>query len=442
MVKIPESPPALRDVLLTPERVFELIDRGISAAPGGRYYHWDKLRRLDPPDGLTAEEWWVCIKLARRGLKDIPLRDILDRPFKYALVDPVLHKLHEIDREAGSWYRSEDAITNPQTRDRYLISSLIEEAITSSQLEGAATTREVARDMLRSGRPPVDLGERMILNNYLAMHLIRELRDRPLTPELVYRIHGEVTKDTLPSTSRPPHLRTRTDRDVAVRNEKGRVLHQPPPADQIQERMEAMCAFANQNEPNAFLHPVLKAILLHFWLAYDHPFVDGNGRTARALFYWSMLSQDFPLFEFVSISTILKKAPAQYARAFLYTETDENDLTYFILHQMSVISRAIQELRDFLERKTMEVREIERGLRSTVALNHRQKALLSHALRHPGTRYTIDGHRKSHGVVYQTARTDLLHLARRRLLDKTRDGRAFAYAAPADLADRLKRLRK
>ena len=60
-----------------------------------------------------------------------------------------------------------------------------------------------------------------------------------------------------------------------------------------------------------FIHPMIRSIILHFWLAYDHPFVDGNGRTARALFYWSMLRHGYWLFEFISISQIILKGPDQ-----------------------------------------------------------------------------------------------------------------------------------
>ena len=87
-------------------------------------------------------------------------------------------------------------------------------------------------------------------------------------------------------------------------------------------------------------HHHIRAIILHFWLAYGHPFVDGNGRTARALFYWAMLHEGYWLFEFISISNILRKAPAQYGLSFLYSETDDNDLTYFIVAQTKVIRRA------------------------------------------------------------------------------------------------------
>ncbi len=189
-----------------------------------------------------------------------------------------------------------------------------------------------------------------------------------------------------------------------------------------------------------FVHPVVRAILLHFWLAYDHPFVDGNGRTARALFYWSMLRQGYWLFEFVSISEILVKAPAQYAMSFLHTETDGNDATYFLRYQSEVMRRAISALHDYIERKSEQLRETESLLKGANQFNHRQQALLSHALRHPGNRYTIAGHRRGQGIVYETARADLLALARLNLLISNKSGRSFVFVAPTDIAERLKRL--
>jgi Fic family protein len=185
-----------------------------------------------------------------------------------------------------------------------------------------------------------------------------------------------------------------------------------------------------------FVHPVVRAILLHFWLAYDHPFVDGNGRTARALFYWSMLRQGYWLFEFISISQILLQAPAQYATSFLHTETDENDATYFLNHQCDVIRRATANLHAYIERKSHEWRSTESLLQSA-ALNHRQKALIGHALRHPGERYTVEGHARSHGVVLQTARQDLAELERMAWVTMARVGNAFTYSAVADLPARV-----
>jgi Fic family protein len=201
-----------------------------------------------------------------------------------------------------------------------------------------------------------------------------------------------------------------------------------------------MCEFANEDSAEPYLHPVLRAIFLHFWLAYDHPFVDGNGRTARALFYWSMLRRGYWLMWFVSVSRFLTKAPARYPRSFLYSETDENDLTYFLLFQLEILRRAIDELHTFLARKTREIQAVERLLRPSVGLNHRQLALLGHAIRHPDATYTIESHQRSHDVVYQTARTDLHELADKGLLVRRKVGRRFVYSPPPDLTDRLQRL--
>jgi Fic family protein len=438
-MKVPMSPPPL-EVLL--ERIdlagkaVQLLD--MSPVPNGRYYHWDELRHREPPAGMTHEEWWTGVKLARnRLMKPVPLRDRIGVPFRYWLPDPVLRLLHEVDREASGRIQMAEEVTNPATRDRYIINSLIEESITSSQLEGASTTTEVAKDMIRSGRKPTDRSEQMILNNYQAMRFVQENVGTPLSPSMLYTLHRIVTAEALDDPAGAGRLRREEDR-IVIEDERGNVLHVPPAAGELGQRIEVLCNFANDRPDDAFIHPVVRAIILHFWIGYDHPFVDGNGRTARALFYWSMLSQGYWLTEYISISRILKKAPGQYGRSFLHTETDANDLTYFILYQLSVIRRAIDELQEYLSRKIAEVRQVDALLRQSVNLNHRQLALLSHALKHPGTRYTIQSHQRSHNVAYQTARTDLLDLADRNLLDQRKRGRTFYFSAPVNLAERLR----
>lgn len=440
----PMPAPTLRELLDalrgSPDELSRIVARRIEPAPRGRYRHWQKLRLLTPPDGLTVEHWWLGVKLARAPLlKELPLLDAEGEPFRFAMVDPVLERLHEVDPHASGALLASEQVTNPSTRDRYLISQLIDEAITSSQLEGAATTRRVAEAMLRSGRPPRDRDERMIANNFLAMQEVRKFKERPLTPDLVRELHGLVTEGTLEDPHDAGRFRSEDDR-VAVRDSNdGTILHVPPPATSLAGRVEAMCAFANGDSPGYFLHPVVRAILLHFWLAYDHPFVDGNGRTARALFYWSMLRQGYRLTEFLSISSVVRKAPGKYKRAYLYSETDENDATYFVLYHLEVLRSAIAALHAYLGRKAEELRETEALLRRTGDLNHRQIALLSHALRNPGAIYTIESHRRSHGVVYQTARTDLLELSERGFLRKRSVGRTFEFAASEDLGRRLRR---
>jgi len=442
-MKVPPSPKPLG--LLIEEQTDLAPLLGVSALVDGRYLHWDQVRHRSPPAGLTHEQWWAGIRMARLGqLRPVPLQDKLGRQLEFAMPDPVQRAVHYIDRLAAGNVEMPEPIVSEGQRDRYLVSSLIEEAITSSQLEGASTTQDVARAMLRSGREPRDRSEQMILNNYRAMQAIRDLKDRTMTPQLLLEVHAIVTRDTLDNPDAAGRLR-RSEEDIKVVDERHHeVLHEPPAADTLPQRLQRLCDFANSDESaEPFVHPLIKAILLHFMLGYDHPFVDGNGRTARALFYWSLARSGYWLMEYVSISRLLKEAPAQYARAYLFTETDANDTTYFITHQLDVIEKAIQALHDYLARKTREQASAEKLLRHAPRLsgmlNHRQVALLSHALRHPMHAYTVASHQRSHRITRQTARTDLQHLADAGLVDKGKRGRAFVFYAPEDLRERIRR---
>ncbi len=422
-----------------PNRFLEIVRLSKDERFQGQYLHWDKLKRYEPPKGFSREDVWVSLKLSRIGMRQIPLTDSNGNHFQFCIPDMVLKELHEIDIGAGGALGVPEPITNPQTKDRYMIRSLMEEAITSSQLEGAATTREVAKEMIRAGRAPRDIGEQMILNNFVTLQRISELKKEPMSSAVVFAVHKLVTDKTLDDASAAGRFR-RADENPVVGDEYGEVFHVPPPAEQLEARLAAMCDFANAVTPSYFVHPVLRAIILHFWLAYDHPFVDGNGRTARALFYWSMLRDNCWLFEFVSISHILRKAPAKYARSFLYTESDDNDLTYFIVAQTEVIRRAIAALHAYVDAKSGEMRELESRVRSLTLFNHRQADIIRHALKHPFQAYTFDSHQKSHQIAYQTARTDLLNLRVRGLLEAKKQGKRFTFISPEDLSARLRKI--
>lgn len=433
MVK-PVAPPQFEEILDDLD-VVKLLG-SVGATHKGEYLHWDKLRHLTPPTGFTPTEWWAAMKLARlHQLRQIPLTDKNGAPFAFATPDDVQRRLMSVDQEASGRIQIAEAVTNPATRDRYIVSSLIEEAITSSQLEGASTTHEVAKKMLRTGRKPVDRSEQMIYNNYRAMELIQTY-DAPLTPDFVFALHRTLIDQTLDDPSKAGRFRESSD-EVVVADHLGQVVHVPPPAEELPSRLQGLCAFANSDQTDVFIHPVVRALIIHFWVGYDHPFIDGNGRTARALFYWSMLAQGYWLTEYISVSSILKNAPGQYARSFLLTETDDNDLTYFIDYQLDVIIRAIKKLHTYLRRKAAEVREVEQLLKSG-DFNYRQLALLSYALKHPGAEFTIESHRRSHNVVYQTARSDLLSLVQQGYLQKRTRGRTYIFRAPHDIATRLR----
>ena len=442
-MKLPEPTPDWRGILArNPEKLLSLLNsqeaRQCVEKANLDYLHWEKAKYLKTPDSVSPEELWCLIKFSRMpNIKLIPLLDNQERPFGFWLPDPVLKELHFIDQNAGGSILVDNPELSSEAKERYLISSLMEEAIASSQIEGAATTRKVAKEMLREGRPPRNKAEKMILNNYRTIRKIKTFLGQPLSIDILHALHASLTEGTLDGPSAAGRFRTEEDSIIVVDESDGQTLHVPPPARDLPERMEKFLAFANDMGSDPFVHPVLRAILLHFWLSYEHPYVDGNGRTARAVFYWYMLRQNYWLFEYLSVSRIILKSVRQYGRAYLYAEHEDRDATYFLVYHLKAIHLALEELHHYLSRKQKEMKNAITLLRKISDLNYRQLALLQHALKHPDAAYTIESHKNSHNIVRATARADLYALVERGYLTRDKQGRRYFFRAVTGIAEKL-----
>ena len=417
--------------------------RAFITRANSEYFHWDELRARPRPQGLGLESAWAAVKMARlTERRTLPLRDPKGSHFGYWLPPKALATLHDVDRWGGSTLAF-DGTALPSLeamREQVVVSSLMEEAIATSQIEGAATTRRVAKELLRTNRKARDRSEQMIVNSYETIQFLRAEKERDLSLDMLFEIQARMTRDTLDDPSGGGRFRTDKDDIAIVDVRDGSVLFTPPTAKLLKPRMEQLIAFANaEAKGDEFIHPLVKASVLHFWLAYEHPFVDGNGRTARALFYWFMLKSGYWLFEFLTVSRAIMKSRSAYYRAFLYSEHDDEDMTYSLLFQLEATRRAVGDLREHLQKKQEEQRELVRTLRAVPDLNQRQRSLVDHVLRHPGATVTFQSHQRSQGITYVTARTDLLELVQRRLLDETRQGKQRAFYGAADLATKLGR---
>ncbi|MCV6609172.1 MAG: Fic family protein [Amphritea sp.] len=449
-MRVPQSPPLLHESMDAwgEDNLHENLMLILQSQQGpcdakGRYLHWEKLRHLSPPKGYSSELFWLSMKEARKKIsKQLPFNDKHSNSFQFCIPDSVMRDILWISENATGAIEADAKITDDRTKRTYLINSLIEEAISSSQLEGAATTRRVAKEMLRTGREPEDHSEKMILNNHKAMMFIREYKDEDLTPSIIFEIHKILTEGTLDTAdiSKAGAFREKED-DICVFSKEDVLLHVPPKASELNSRLQAVCDFANKvnEQGTTYIPPIIRAIVIHFMIGYDHPFVDGNGRTARALFYWMMAKEGYWLMEYISISRVIKKAPAKYMYAYLHTETDTNDVTYFIIHQLEVIKQAIEDLHTYLADKAKKLRETEIMLENSPLqgeLNYRQLNVLKNAIKNPGAEYTINSHKTSHGVTYQTARTDLLKLSDHfNLLKKYKVGKKDVFISPANLRE-------
>ncbi len=410
------------------------------------YWYWSEFKRKPLPADTSPVGAWLLTKILRRNArKELDVAGVAGCQFHYQVTEPTLQKLHRFDLYMGGILRA-DSLIPADDKHRYLVSSIMEEAIASSQLEGAATTREVAKEMLRRKRKPRNQSEQMIVNNYQTIQFILGQKNQALTPEMLCQIQDRMTHDTLEN---PDHSgRFRLNDEVRVEDfTTGEVAHIPLGHQHLPALLKWYCAFANDEVPGpgnptgAFIHPIVRACILHFLIGFIHPFADGNGRTARAIFYWYLLRKGYWLLEYMSISRIIHKSAAQYAKAYLHTEYDENDLTYFINYQAKTLDLAFNSLQQYMERKMAEKRQL-RDFRYLPDLNERQLAILQDLMTDPDAAWTIREAEHRFGVVYQTARTDLLGLADLGLLAQRRTGKTkLLYSRAEDFEGKLTALK-
>ena len=144
-------------------------------------------------------------------------------------------------------------------------------------------------------------------------------------------------------------------------------------------------------------------------IAYMHPFVDGNGRTARALFYWYMLKEKYWLTEYMSISRVIARSKNSYEKAFLYTENDELDLSYFVAYNLRVLNLSFIQLKKYIEKKQQE----KRAAKTFIALgniNERQAQIIQYFNNKPDELVTVKEMQNRFGITAMTARRDLVDL--------------------------------
>lgn len=380
----------------------------------GRYLPFDEFCRRTSSGENVSIAWTLTRRARDSAIQRIHYRNEAGDQAGFVLTSDIMSVCELVDKHATRLALKE-LTARLRGAGKELTALSMEEPITSSQLEGANTTTLVARDMLESGRAPRTEDEHMIAGNARLMTEIPELIQEPLTPDLIRRFHAIGMGGINDEKYRPGEFRD-TD-DVVIADYDGNIAHQPPAAIDLQARLQMVCDFINDTE--SYVHPLVKASVLHFMIAHEHPFRDGNGRTSRGLFYWYMLKSKYDVFKYVSISQLLHAAPAKYAHSYQYTETDGMDLTYYLEYQASIIRRAMTRLLQHVDDLAARSARIDHFLYksgSLSRLNGRQVTLLNIILAEPGRKYSAAGVAEALGVSDNTARNDLRTLARENLL--------------------------
>ncbi|MCK5460616.1 Fic family protein [Candidatus Gracilibacteria bacterium] len=389
-----------------------------------RYASWKDIKHKQF-DGFTAKEVWMGLVFHRNEKIPMAMKDEENTPFFFWDLPRYRKLYHDFDSLCCGQLLSDE----PMHKTTFIQNGELEESIYSSKLEGAVTTISDAKRMIRDKIKPKNKDEQMIQNNYETMLKIRtDWKDSPLSLEVLMEIHTSIARNTDIATEKIGRLREDSDK-VVVSNTEGEIAHIPPSNKFLVENISNLLAFANDEnkEESNYFHPLVKAIALHFWIGYLHPFVDGNGRVARSIFYWYLLKNGYWAIPFLPISGKIIKSPGQYRDSFLLTEQVENDFNYFFEYNIKQISMAMEDFAATIKRVRKENNHLAKLLKR--GFNERQAKLLIYFLIKPEGMTTFKIHQSHHQISHLTARIDLQKLESLKILIAKKVGHKYVFFA-------------
>lgn len=406
---------------------------------GSEHLYWDKIRYKEPaPKGISKEELWTIIKIFRESQAiKTTIMDKNRNAFTWSKLDYFEEFFHELDMNTGGGLFVEKNKINKTNKQKLITRGIMEEAIASSQLEGAASSRQAAKKMLREGRKPINRSEQMIVNNYISMMAIEDdYKDKKMSMDMLLELHTLITKDTVDSENERPHFRKTGESVYVTDSSSGLVYFEAPDIDFVKKELTKLIKFANgESSTGIFIHPIIKAIMLHFWMGYLHPFSDGNGRLARLLFYWYLVKEGYWAFVYLPISKIIKRSPKQYIMAYIYSEQDDNDLSYFIDYNLKKIKLAVKEFEQYLAKQTSKNIRMKQKAEVKYNLNIRQVQLLQYLHSAPDERTTQKTHMNINQISKMTAAKDLKDLVSKGFLSFVKQGRYVYYYGTEKIRD-------
>lgn len=419
---------------ITKEKIDVFLNNNLNKYSDENYLYWDKIKYKEVPKGIknNKELWWF-IKFMRNLNYITPISNENGEFFKFWELQFSKELLHEIDKNASGVFFTSSSETD---KKMFIANWMLEEAISSSQLEWASTTTKNAKKMIKEKRKPITKDEQMIMNNYEAMSFIKDsLIKKELEKSDLLYLQSVLTKNTLEKSTEEWRYRKDTD-DIIVEFE-WKTAHTPPNEKVLNKELKKFIDFAN-NKGNSkiFVHPIIRAILIHFWIWYLHPFCDWNWRTARALFYWYLLKNDYFGFSYIPLSTVIKDSRIDYAKSYIYSEQDDLDVTYFINYNLRKIKIALKKFKKEVKERFKKNKNNLNKLRH-LNLNERQKKLLNHFLEKNDNYTNATTHMNYYSISKKTSISDLKDLREKGFILSIKSWRNVNYFPIKDLETKI-----
>lgn len=424
----------LLNALSDPELV-PLADEAVQ-----HYVSWEQMEEREPLPGLTREETWRLLALVRRFDRitfPIPTLDPLQ--YWYNITREGEHCLEHIRHHCREDARLHQML-HEREGHRFLVRSQMEESVASCQLDGVIIDEAAMTRMIERDRGPKTSAERLVWNAYEMLSELDALKDEPFSPDLVHRLYERLTRgvalDELERGPRKTNLAGSRNPDGLL-DERG-----------VAGRLQMICDYANRETGDPWEPAACCGYMVLSAMAYWHPLPDLNDTVGRHMMRLFAMKNGYPALAYIPTSLMMRQwfdgeLKPGLVRFGTYRRRQvipgEADGTADMLIHLELTTAAIKSLRDYIERKQAEEQELLGVLDSGERLNYRQREVLSRALVHPEAEFRISQHQRSHKVVYQTARTDLLDLTERGFLKMEQRGKAFVFLPAPDLQSRVRR---
>lgn len=396
------------------------------------YKSWEKIK-FNP--NFKPETLWAGIEFIRNtNYEKTIIKAENNKNFQFWELPRYRKFFHDFDSIAHGKIFNIDT-THKQI---FIQNGILEEAIQSSKIEGAVTTRKEAQKMIQEHRKPKNKSDQMILNNYETIQKIQsKWKEESMSLSLLFEIHFSITQKTDLNEDSQFRFRKNSDKINVWDNQKNEIIHNCPNEKFVKKEIETLIKFANDETETdfQFLHPLVKAVMLHFWIGYLHPFVDGNGRTARAIFYWYLLKNGYWAIPFIPISNKIIKSQKQYRDAFLFAEQVDYDFNYFFDYNVRQLQLSMNDFLIKLKNQK-EAKETE-SLFLKQNFNARQIELLKYFWTHPKRNTTFFVHQSFHKIHTLTARKDILELEKKALVTRQKIGKTIYFFPNSEAINKL-----
>jgi len=286
---------------------------------------------------------------------------------------PNFRYTHKIVNNLTASSAARTVILNASLIPRWEVSlrreALLKSAHSSTAIEGNPLTLEQVTDLAAGRDIMVRRKDKQEVLNYLeALEKIPAFAEKaPFAVADLLELHKLITKDTLDNPADEGYLR---NKQVAVVNRATReIIFMPPPTEEVTALIDEYLEWLNYKEANE-IDPMLEAGIAHYELVRIHPFVDGNGRTARVMASLVLFKREFDIKRFFSLDDYYDQDRRAYYAALRTVDQNTLDLTAWLEYFTEGVALSIKAVKDKVIGLSKDIKALKE--RGQIALTERQ----------------------------------------------------------------------